>query len=203
MYGTVLLGLLSAIVVATLFFTIKSRKRVGRTEAEREQQIAALLASARADAANTQMSRQSAPSERPATPEKTAIPQLPPQRDVRYLLDEQEQLFYRRLLEAVPALLVFPKVAVTRVLDMQRFRKDGPSPLAEMNLDFVICRPEDMSILAAIEFAVDAQSIATEKKRIALDQSGLPLVVLGYGELPDVSGLRKSLAPHLAARRRG
>lgn len=59
-----------------------------------------------------------------------------------------------------------------------------------------------MSILAAIELTGDRQSVAIEKKRIALDQSGIPLVVLEYDEMPDVTGLRRSLAPHIAARRR-
>ena len=202
MYGTVLLILLSAIVVVVLTIMRKSRKRVGKTDAEREQQIAAMLASARAEAMNAKLSPLPPAAEHPTTQTQTAASQTFRQREVRYLLEEQQQLLYRRLVEAVPALRVFPQVAVAQVIDLQRFRKDGPSPLAEMSLDFVICHPEDMSILAAIELTADSQSVITQKKRIALDQSGIPLVVLEQHEMPEIIGLRKTLALHVAARRR-
>lgn len=75
------------------------------------------------------------------------------------------------------------------------------------SIDFLICRADDTSIVAAIELngpmhEKEKQKVSDAKKQAALEEAGIPLIVIKPDEVPEVTELRKLLAPHIVERRK-
>lgn len=124
------------------------------------------------------------------------------------LLNRTEQKLFEMLKEAAPRLHIFVQVSMSQILHINTFKKGGKSQLGTIgrkSLDFVLCRPEDTSILVAIEYNGPTherkeQRISDETKATALDEAGIPLIVI-QGEIPDAQTLRRLIAPHMVERR--
>lgn len=130
-------------------------------------------------------------------------------RDKFKLMNKSEHVLYSRLVEATPALLVFCQVSMSQLFHINSTHKKGFLQVAEIgrkSVDFLLCR-EDTSILLAIELngpthEREAQKVRDEKKRIALEEAGIPLIVFDPNGIPDVQELRKTLAPFIVERRK-
>lgn len=146
-----------------------------------------------------------------ATKEKTpSLGERAQYRDKFFLLNKSEMRLYQCLQEAAPALLIFSQVSMSQLFHINRFQKGGLKSLGEIgrkSVDFLLCRADDSSILLAIELNGPTheeaeQKAGDEKKRIALQEAGIPLVVLYPSDLPDVAGMRRILAPHIIERKK-
>lgn len=131
-------------------------------------------------------------------------------RDKFQLLNGAEIALYNKLVEAVPALLVFSQVSMSQVFHIKGNTNSGYRQLGEIgrkSIDFLLCRKDDTSIVLAIELngryhEREKQKASDEKKRAALEDAGIPLLVLKPSEVPDVAGLRKLIAPHIVGRKK-
>lgn len=131
-------------------------------------------------------------------------------RDKFQLLNGAEIALYKKLTEAVPALLVFSQVSMSQVFHIKGSTSSGYKQLGEVgrkSIDFLLCRKDDTSIVLAIELngryhEREKQKASDEKKRLALEEAGIPLIVLKPNAIPDVAGLRKLIAPHMVDRKR-
>ena len=131
-------------------------------------------------------------------------------RDKFEFLNGAEQKLYWTLREAAPALLVFSQVSMSQVFHIDERTKDRRQKLTEIgkkSIDFLLCRPDDMSIAVAIELngrthEKEDRRQSDETKQRTLQEAGIPLIVLKPGEMPDVGSFRKMLAPHLVDRRK-
>lgn len=143
------------------------------------------------------------------SPEAEPKKELPQYRDKFQLLNKTELALYRKLTEAVPAMLVFSQVSMSQVFHINSFRKDGflqVATIGRKSIDFLICR-QDTSIVLAIELNGPtheraAQRERDEKKRAALEEAGIPLIVFTPDDIPaDVQELRRTLAPYVVERK--
>lgn len=124
------------------------------------------------------------------------------------LMNKSEQILFNRLKEAAPALLVFSQVSMSQLFHITSNKKNGFIQLGEIgrkSVDFLLCR-EDTSILLAIELngpthEREDQRKRDEKKQAALEEAGIPLAIFTPNAIPDVTELRKILAPHIVERR--
>ena len=188
---TLITLLLMGVVVVIAFIFAKVSKRGRTSAAEREQKASALLANAKAEARTVPPKIIESTSPRAVTVE-TAAPvsaQVTDVRDINGLMSESEMLLYRRLIEALPALLVFPKVNLSQVPGV--VSDDGKD-----SIDFLVCHGDNSRVMVAIACSANGQ------RQVVLDRAGVPLVTLNGSDLPDVASLRKLLAPHLADWRR-
>lgn len=126
------------------------------------------------------------------------------------LMNKAELELFNRLQEAMPALLVFSQVSMSQVFHFNRWDNRGTfSKLGEIgrkSIDFLICRRDDTSIVAAIELNgpthdEEKQKISDAKKRQALEEAGIPLMVYTPDNLPDVATIRRTMAPLIVERR--
>lgn len=123
------------------------------------------------------------------------------------LLNKSEQILYERLCKATPKLIVFSQVSMSQIFHIQSYRKNGFIQLGEIgrkSVDFLLCR-KDTSIILAIELNgpthdAEAQKIGDEKKRAALEEAGIPLVIFKPDEMPESEQLTKILAPYVVDR---
>jgi hypothetical protein len=140
----------------------------------------------------------------------TATSERAQYRDKFFLMNKTELALYKSLTEAAPALLVFSQVSMSQLFHIDRYKKGNLKALGEIgrkSVDFLLCRADDSSIVLAIELngpkhEEAEQKAGDEKKRIALEEAGIPLVVLYPDQLPDVAGIRKLLAPHMVDRKK-
>lgn len=125
------------------------------------------------------------------------------------LLNDAEQILYRRLLEAVPSMLVFAQVGVAQLAQL-RGRQDAEQlrSMAGRGVDFIVCR-QDFTVIAAIELcwpappAVAGQPQGIEAyKRQALERLGIPLIVFRPNRLPDADGISREIAAAIVLRNR-
>ncbi len=130
----------------------------------------------------------------------------PKYRDKFQLLNKTEQELYKRLVEATPALVVLAQVSMSQLFHLNR--RDGYLQLGEIgrkSIDFLLCR-QDFSIVAAIELngpthETEKQKRADETKRRTLEDAGIPLAVFFPNDLPDVTTIRRTIAPYIVERR--
>lgn len=126
-------------------------------------------------------------------------------KDKSQLLNKCEQQLFSRLREAAPKLVILSQVSMSQLFDItgaKGFLQVGE--IGRKSVDFLICR-EDTSIMLAIELNgpmhdKPSQKLGDEKKRIALEEAGIPLIVIKPDGIPVVSDLRKMLAEHIVAR---
>lgn len=129
----------------------------------------------------------------------------PQYKDKPQLLNKSEQKLFSQLREAAPKLLILSQVSMSQLFDItgeKGFLQVGE--IGRKSVDFLICR-EDTSIMLAIELngpmhEKASQKIGDEKKRIALEEAGIPLIIIKPNAIPDVISLRKILAQHIVAR---
>jgi hypothetical protein len=108
------------------------------------------------------------------------------------LLNKSELELFNRLEEAVPKLIVFAQVSMSQVFYLNPKRRDTFSKLGEIgrkSIDFVLCRRDDTSIVAAIELNgpkhdEPGQAESDQKKRAALEDAGIPLMIYMPNNLP-------------------
>lgn len=124
------------------------------------------------------------------------------------LLNKSEQALLEKLIEAAPALHVFCQVSMSQIFHIGN-RRGSFQQLGEIgrkSVDFLLCRKDDTSIVVAIELNGPThdrpeQRKSDEKKRSALEEAGIPLIVFYPDNIPDVATIRKELAPHIVSRR--
>lgn len=124
------------------------------------------------------------------------------------LLNKSELVLFGRLREAAPELLTLTQVSMSQLFFIGNFRKDGYRQIGEIgrkSIDFLICRP-DTSIVLAIELNGPThnyrkQLASDEKKRAALEEAGIPLIVIPANKIPDVMELKNLIAPHIVERK--
>lgn len=132
----------------------------------------------------------------------------PQYKDKFTLMNKSEHLLFTRLVEAAPAMLVFSQVSMSQLFHINSKRGNGFLQVAEIgrkSIDFLICR-SDTSIVLAIELngpthEREAQKARDEKKRIALEEAGIPLIVLDPACIPEVIELRRKIAPMILERK--
>ncbi len=173
-----------------------------RANAQQMQSHATLLKSSDISSTDPQM-----PPE--ARKEPVAVPPKRAQyMDKFRLLNKSEQELLQRLEEALPALRVFSQVSMSQLFHIG-YRKDAFRQLGEIgrkSVDFLVCRRTDTSIVVAIELngpthEQEKQRISDEKKRAALEEAGIPLLVFYPNDLPDVATLRAAIAPFIVQRK--
>lgn len=138
--------------------------------------------------------------------EATEEREKPKYLDKFHLLNKYEQTLYFRLVEAMPALIVLSQVSLSQVFHIKG--KGGylqVNEIGKKSLDFLICR-QDFSIVVAIELngpthEKEVQKKRDEKKRMALEEAGIPLMVYYPDELPEVAEIRRTIAPLIVERR--
>lgn len=117
------------------------------------------------------------------------------------LLNKSELLLFSRIKEAAPGMLIFSQVSMSQLFFIESYRKDGYRQIGEIgrkSIDFLLCNP-DSSIAMAIELNGPThlrpkQKASDEKKRIALEEAGIPLIVIPSDRIPDVEELRTQIS---------
>jgi hypothetical protein len=130
-------------------------------------------------------------------------------RDKLQLLNKSEQIILNRLKEAAPAMHIFSQVSMSQLFHINRYSKDGYRQLGEIgrkSVDFLVCRA-DTSIVVAIELNgpthnTAKQQASDEKKKLALEEAGIPLVIWKPESIPSVEDMRKILAPLIVERKK-
>lgn len=138
--------------------------------------------------------------------EATEEREKPKYLDKFHLLNKCETELYFRLVEAMPKLIVLSQVSMSQLFFLKG--KDSylkVNEIGKKSLDFLVCR-QDFSIVAAIELngpthEKEVQKKRDEKKRAALEEAGIPLMVYYPDELPDVAEIRRGMAPLIVERR--
>ncbi|MDD5300362.1 MAG: DUF2726 domain-containing protein [Gallionella sp.] len=129
----------------------------------------------------------------------------PQYKDKSQLLNKCEQQLFSKLREAAPKLVILSQVSMSQLFDItgaKGFLQVGE--IGRKSVDFLICR-EDTSIMLAIELNGPmhdkaSQKIGDKKKKDALEEAGIPLIIIKPDAIPDVGSLRKILAEHIVAR---
>ncbi|WP_220635166.1 DUF2726 domain-containing protein [Georgfuchsia toluolica] len=111
-------------------------------------------------------------------------------RDKFELLNGAEQKLYWTLREAAPALVVFSQVSMSQIFHIDQKTKDRRQKLNEAgkkSIDFMLCRPDDMSIVVALELNgrthdKEDRKLSDETKQRTLQEAGIPLIVLTPGK---------------------
>lgn len=122
------------------------------------------------------------------------------------LLNKSEQVLFQRLKEAAPEMLTLSQVSMSQLFFIGNFRKDGYRQIGEIgrkSIDFLICRP-DTSIILAIELNGPThnrrkQQESDEKKRAALEEAGIPLIVIPADRIPSTDKMREMIQPFVDA----
>lgn len=114
---------------------------------------------------------------------------------VRQLQSPPEQVFYFRLIEALPGFVVLAQVQLSRILGVKKgFRfSEWNNRINRMSVDFVVCS-KDFKPVAAIELD-DRTHLrqdrikADQKKDKALRDAGLPIFRWNVSEMPSVEDI--------------
>lgn len=136
---------------------------------------------------------------------KTRFVENPKRKQYR-LLNDAEQILFRRLREAMPNMLVFAQVGVAQLAQL-RGRQEARrlSSMLGRGVDFVVCGT-DFGIVAAIDLAWPtddgAENSPEEEKRRALQSLGIPLIVYRPNQLPDPDSLSREVAGAIVRRNR-
>jgi very-short-patch-repair endonuclease len=111
------------------------------------------------------------------------------------LLTEPEQQLYRRLVQALPQLLVLPQVQLLQAVRFKRGRWNAGilNRINRLSVDFLIVKP-DTSIVAAVELddaSHDRQDrrAADARKAHALTSAGIPLIRWSVRQMPDAPAI--------------
>ena len=118
-------------------------------------------------------------------------------------LDASELELFNRLREAMPALVVFAQVNMSQVYYLHSRRVDSLTKFGDIgrkNIDFLLCRRDDNSIVAAVALKEMARTVASQAdpdaaKFAALKMAGIPLVVYARDKLPEVHAIRNAVTP--------
>ena len=126
--------------------------------------------------------------------------------DKFHLLNKSEQTLFQRLKDAAPALHVFPQVSMSQIFyGASQNRYLQVAHVGRKSIDFLVCRV-DTSIVLAIELngpthEKKRQRIRDEKKKRALEDAGIPLVIFDPASIPTVAAIRREIAPHIVERK--
>ncbi len=134
---------------------------------------------------------------------KPAVPeQLLPVKAKRVLSDP-EKLLYGRLVRALPGHIVFAKVAVSQLLNVEREPSRGRSPalahqLRQWVADFVVCA-SDFTVAAVIQLdrraqQRDAQRVRDAWKAQLLQAAGIRVFRVPVADIPNEAALKALLA---------
>lgn len=115
-------------------------------------------------------------------------------------LTQPEQVFYHRLVSAMPECIVLAQVQLSRVLGVKKgFNfNEWNNRINRMSVDFVVCL-KDSTIVAAVELDDKTHEKASRveadaKKEKALSAAGVALVRWQVSALPDESAIRQAFA---------
>lgn len=128
------------------------------------------------------------------------------QRKPYQLLNAAEQALYHRLREAMPNLSVFCQIGIAQLAQLRgRHAVDEIRDLLGRSVDFLVCMP-DFSIVAAIELAWPtdkdpARQKNEARKRLALENLGIPLIVFRPQQLPEAGRIAEEIARAIVDRR--
>ena len=116
------------------------------------------------------------------------------------LFTEAESRFLRALEQAAPEYRMFGKVRVADVIGVQKglsnsARTSALNRITSKHIDFVLCRPHDLSVVCAVE--LDDKTHERKDRRArdmflenALAAAEVPLVRIKTAKSYDVAGLR-------------
>ena len=150
--------------------------------------------------------RQPGPSKENSSQKEIGQPYKRRYKDKFHLMNKTETELMNRLLLAVPAYNVFPQVSMSQFFHMESEDLDTKRKLIEIgkkNVDFVLCRKNDSSIVMAVEFNGPfhndpIRQASDRTKRKALEEAGIPLLV--YTSIPDKETLKTDIV-HLVRER--
>lgn len=117
------------------------------------------------------------------------------------IMTKPEMILYFRLLNALPEYIVLAQVQLSQVLGVDPNADNNPwyNKISRMSLDFVVCRKEDASIVAAIELddkshEWESRIRADKKKDKALTSAGVKIIRWKVKEMPDEKTIKQILA---------
>ncbi len=115
-------------------------------------------------------------------------------------LSAVEQIFYFRLVQALPDKIVLAQVGLTRLLGVKKGNNFAAwfNRISQLSADFVICA-KDSSVLAVIELDDSSheredRKAADHKKTRALTAAGLRIIRVQAKALPDEAGIKALVA---------
>lgn len=128
--------------------------------------------------------------------------------DKFHLLNKAETELFNLIRQAAPSLYVFVQVSMSQIFYMSSRRKAFTQvrEIGRKSIDFLLCR-EDMSIVVAIELngpkhETEKQKARDETKQAALEEAGIPLLILKPDAMPDAKTLGRMIAPLVMERKR-
>lgn len=96
---------------------------------------------------------------------------------------------------------------MSQIFHIPEYKKAQVNIIGKKSVDFLLCRKDDTSIVLAVELngpdhEKDEQKISDEKKRAALTNAGVPLVVIEYDKIPAQKELGRLLALNVVDRKK-
>ena len=111
-------------------------------------------------------------------------------------LSKPEQIFYFRLIEALPENVILAQVQLSRFLGIRKGNNNRSwlNRINRMSADYIVCG-KDFSILAVIELDDSShdredRKISDAKKSRAITSADIKLVRWNVKDIPDVSAIR-------------
>ncbi len=124
----------------------------------------------------------------------------------KILLSDPEKLLYGRLVRALPGHIVFAKLAMAQLLDVEREPSRGKSPSLAHEFrhwvaDFVVCGP-DLTVVAVIQLGRRAQQREAQRTRDdsrnhLLQAAGIRAFRVPIADIPNEAALKALLALRL------
>lgn len=121
-------------------------------------------------------------------------------------LTHTETIFYHRLVEALPDLIVLAQVQLSSFLEIDRSKTQGKNhhlwrnPISQQSIDFLICR-KDFSIIVAIELDDkshnnDSAIARDQKKNNNLEAAKVPLIRWHAEAMPEPDTIKRVVDRH-------
>jgi hypothetical protein len=122
------------------------------------------------------------------------------------LLSDPEKLLYGRLVRALPGHIVFAKLEMSQLLDVEREPSRGKSPALALEFrhwlaDFVVCGA-DFTVTAVIQLdrraqQREAQCMRDAQRNQLLQAAGIRAFRVPIADIPNEAGLKALLALRL------
>jgi hypothetical protein len=116
-------------------------------------------------------------------------------------LAESERELYARLREAMPECVVLAQVALSSLVETKEKGRIKPwfNRIAQKSVDFVLCLPQDFTVVAVIELDDRTHQRADRRKADAtkdeaLKIAGHPILRFKVREMPSVEQIRAAIA---------
>lgn len=124
------------------------------------------------------------------------------------IMTPTEVIFFDRLKQAVPELIIFGQVQLSRIIkandDDDTDQNFWFNRICRMSVDYVLVAPDKQTVLAAIELDdwthnTRRRQQQDDKKDKALSSAGIVILRFHSEAMPDVANLRKQILAVLSA----